>query len=147
MSLSFTVIQAVNADRMLGEMVRVTRPGGRIAVLANGNDQPYIINLSLRAELKTKAEAPRGGAAHPQGCADASLYRRFHQVRLTGVRMFPQLATHVDLPRLQFLEAEILAAFNSEEVEEWRTAVAEAEAERTFFIAEPFHCAVGTKPG
>ena len=92
-SMSFTVIQAVDADRMLGEMVQVTRPGGRIAVLANGNDQPYIINLSLRAELK--AEAPRG--------ADASLYRRFRQVGLTGVRKFPQLATHVDLPRLRFL--------------------------------------------
>jgi hypothetical protein len=32
-----------------------------------------------------------------------------------------------------------------EEVNEWRKAIAQADVEGTFFIAQPFHCAVGTK--
>ena len=56
-SLSFTVIQAVDADRMLGEMMRVTKPGGRIGILANAADRTTIVNLPLRPELKAKTEA------------------------------------------------------------------------------------------
>jgi hypothetical protein len=33
-----------------------------------------------------------------------------------------------------------------EDAPEWQHAVAHAQAEGTFFIAQPFHCAVGTKP-
>ena len=146
-SMSFTVAQFVDADRMLGEMMRVTKPGGRIGILATAGDRPKIINLPLRAELKTKAEAPRGAGPNPRGCGDASLYRRFHQLGLTQVKMFPQLATSADRVRLQFLQGEILPVLTPEEAEEWRTAVTEGEAEGTFFITEPYHCAVGTKPG
>lgn len=42
---------------------------------------------------------------------------------------------------------QILPGFTPEEAEEWRIAVADAEADGTFFIAELFNCAVGTKPG
>ena len=147
--MSFTVIQAVDADRMLGEMLRVTRPGGRVAVLARGDDRPKIINLSLRPELKAKAEAPRDvGDLNPQGCFDASLYRRFQQAGLTSVKMFPQLATSTNRTRLRVMqENQLLPALTPEESEEWWSAVAEAEAEGTFFISELFRCAVGTKQG
>ena len=146
-SMSFTVIQAVDADRMLGEMMRVTKPGGRIGILANAADRSKIINLPLRAELKAKAEAAQGGAANPLGCRDASLYRRFYQAGLIKVKIFPQLATHTDSVRLRFMQSDIFPALNPEEMQEWRAAVAEGETEGTYFIAEPFHCAVGTKPG
>ncbi len=146
-SMSFTVIQAADAERMLGEMMRVTKPGGRIGILANATDRPIIINLPLRAELKTKAEARQRRVPNPRGCSDASLYRLFHQVGLTQVEMFPQLSTYTDRPRLRFMEGDILPALTPEEIEEWRAAVVEGEAEGTFFIAEPYHCAVGTKPG
>ena len=33
------------------------------------------------------------------------------------------------------------------EAETWRQAVAAAERDGTFFIAQTYHCAVGTKPG
>ena len=146
-SMSFTVIQAVDADRMLGEMMRVTKPGGRIGILANAADRSNIINLPLRTELKTKAEARQRRVPNPRGCADASLYQLFHQVGLTQVEMFPQLSTYTDRPRLRFMEGDILPLLTPEEIEEWRAAVAEGEAEGTFFIAELYHCAVGTKPG
>ncbi len=140
------MINAADADRMLAEMIRVTKPEGRIAVLANGNDRPRIVNLPLRDDLKAKVEAPPGGFPNPQGCADASLYRRFHQVGLTQVKMFPQLATESNRSCLRFLESDIFSALSLEEREEWRTAVAETEKEGTFFISVPYHCAVGTKP-
>jgi hypothetical protein len=49
-------------------------------------------------------------------------------------------------PRLAGFEQQLLATLSAEEAQEWRSAVAQAKAEGTFFIAMPLHCAVGTKP-
>ena len=46
-AVSFTAMQYVDADRMLAEMMRVTGPGGRVAVLARGDDRPNLINVPL----------------------------------------------------------------------------------------------------
>ncbi len=145
---SSTVIQRVNADLMLPEMVRVARPGGRVAVLGHAHDMNRWVNLPLSSELKTRIEAPpwvedRG---HPQGCDDASLYQRFARLGLTDVRMFPFISTFSDKMRLQFLQGGILPTLNAGEAAEWRAAVEQAEDDGTFFISTPFHCAVGTKP-
>ena len=144
-TLSFTVMQFVDADRMLSEMMRVTKPGGRIGLLTRGDDRPLLINLDVRGDLKTKAEAQRTELANPLGCGDASLYHRLHQAGLSQVRMFPQFAVYTDSARLQEMQDQIFSAFTLEEAAEWRAALAAAESERSFFIAEPFHCAVGTK--
>jgi ubiquinone/menaquinone biosynthesis C-methylase UbiE len=145
--MSSTVIQRVDADRMLPEMVRVAKPGGRVAVVAHGHDMPRWVNLPLRAELKAKVEAPgwadEGG--HPHGCDEASLYQRMHQAGLSQIKMFPQLATFDDAMRLQQLQASLLPTLSPKEAAEWRAAVAQGEAEGTYFIATPFHSAVGTK--
>ncbi|MBI3325416.1 MAG: methyltransferase domain-containing protein [Nitrospinae bacterium] len=147
-AMSSTVIQRVDADRMLTEMVRVTKPGGRVAVVGHAHDMARWVNLPLRPELKTKVEAPGWAdeSGHPRGCDEASLYRRFQQAGLTQVRMFPQLATFDDRSRLDMLQATILPTLTPEEAKEWREAVAQGGAEGTFFIAIPFHCVVGIKP-
>ena len=148
-TMSITVIEEVDARRMLAEMVRVTRPGGRVAVIARAMDMPFLINLRLPPELQAKAGAPGvlGSVAAP-GCADASLYRRFHEAGLTQVKMFPQLpAFDSSAPSLlQFMQNGILGRLTEEEARQWRSARAEAEAEGTFFMTWPHHCAVGTKP-
>lgn len=143
--LSTTVMELLDADLMLREMVRAARSGGRVGVIVRAVDMRSVANLPLSSALKAKVEALPNGVAGERGCADVSLYRRFHQVGLGGVRMFPQLATYSDSKRLHDVQERIMGALSPEEAQEWTVAVNHAEAEGTFFIALPFHCAVGTK--
>ena len=146
-ALSFTVLEEGNADRMLAELVRVAKPGGRVAVMVRAIDIPLVVNVPLRPELKSKAQTPRGFVG-AEGCADASLYRRVHQAGLTHVQMWPQFAAsaHPETPQAQFAHGAILAALSAEETQEWHAGKAQAVTDGTYFIAQPFHCAVGTKP-
>ena len=57
-TFSSTVIQRVNADLMLPEMVRVTKPGGRVAVLGHAHDMNRWVNLPLNPVLKARIESP-----------------------------------------------------------------------------------------
>ena len=62
--------------------------------------------------------------------------------------MLPQLVSVVPgQPRLERYKQRVLAALTPFEAESWRQAVAAAEGDGTFFIAQAYHCAVGTKPG
>jgi SAM-dependent methyltransferase len=146
-ALSFTVLEEGNADRMLSELVRVAKPGGRVAVMVRAIDIPWVVNVPLRAELKTKAEIPRGFVS-AQGCADASLYRRLRRAGLMQVKMSPQFAAsdQPETAQAQFAHGAILGALTAEETQEWQAGMAQAVADGTYFIAQPFHGAVGTKP-
>ena len=147
--MSVTVIEEADADRMLAEMVRVTKPNGRVAVIARALDMAFPMNLALSDSLKAKVEAPGViGQVSPQGCADASLYRRVRQAGLTHVKMLPQLTAfdRADPTVLQFLEGILLPKLNQDEAREWQAARAEAEAMGTFFMTWPHHCAVGIDP-
>ena len=84
----------------------------------------------------------------PKGVADASLYRRLHALGLSGLKCFPQLVSVVPgQPRLERYQQQILAALSPAEAATWHRAVAAAKADGTFFIAQAYHCAVGTRPG
>jgi SAM-dependent methyltransferase len=149
-ALSFTVMEEGDADRMLAELVRVTRPGGRIAVIVRSRDLPSWANLPISASLRAKVDRPGliGAGVAAAGCADVSLYRRFHVAGLTELRCFPQLVaiTPAEVSRFTISQQQILAMLTSDEAAEWRSAAAQAEAEGTFFITSALHCAVGTKP-
>jgi SAM-dependent methyltransferase len=144
-TLSATVMELLDADRMLHELIRVTKPGGRVAVIVRAVDMSSFINLPLRPALKAKVEALPNGVAGAQGCADASLYGRFRAAGLDDVHMLPQLAAEAETTRLHAVQQRILSSLNAAEAEEWRAAVNQAEAAGTFCIAMPYHCAVGTK--
>jgi SAM-dependent methyltransferase len=106
-TMSVTVIEEADADRMLAEMVRVTKPEGRVAVVARAMDMPFLMNAQLPAALKAKVEAPGAiGGVGPLGCADASLYRRMSRAGLTRIKMLPQLAAFdlADEVMLQFVQ-------------------------------------------
>ena len=149
-TIACTVLEEGDADRMLAELVRVTRPGGRVAVIVRTIDMPWWVNAPLGRELKAKVEAPsaqKGSGVAARGCADATIYRRFHAAALTNLRAFLQFQTVTAAePRLAGFEQQLEATLNAEEAQEWRSAVARAKTEGTFFMAMPLHCAVGTKP-
>lgn len=145
-TMACTVLEEGDANRILAEMVRVTRPGGHVAVLVWGNDLPSVVNLEVGSALKAKVEAPLGlHIAAPGGCADASLYRRMRDAGLILRRMFPGLVAFTGPMGYYYLDR-LEAELSDEERHEWHTALTQAEAAGTLFIAQPFHGAVGTKP-
>lgn len=145
-TLSCTVLEEGDADQMLAELVRVTKPGGRVAVIVRAMDMPWWVNVPLDAAVKTAVERRMGQGVTPQGCADASLYQRMLGTGLECVQMFPQLATFTRGIQFQGRVGRILSLVRPEELPACRDIMAKAEADGTFFIAEPYHCAVGTKP-
>src|SRR3954454_298079 len=148
-ALSSTVFEEGDAELMLSEIVRVTRPGGRVGIAVRAIDMPFWVNLPLEPALKAKVDAPGiiGGGAAPKGVADMSLYHRLAALGLTGLKCFPQLVSVVPgSERIERYEQQILAALTPAEVEKWHQAITAAKADGTFFIAQAYHCAVGTKP-
>jgi hypothetical protein len=124
-------------------------PGGRIGIVVNAVDMPFWVNVALDPALKAKVDTPGliGGGVAPKGIADASLYRRLSALGLTGLKCFPQLVSVVPgSERIERYQQQILAALTPPETTAWQRAVAAAEREGTFFIAQPYHCAVATKP-
>lgn len=145
-AISSTVMEEVDADKMLAEMIRVTKPGGRIGVIVRAMDMPRFFNVPLDPTLKAKIETvplQSEGA----GCASVSLYRRFHQSGLVDIMGQPLLAVFANANSTvsQFVLHGVTGQFSPKETEAWWAAVDAAEAEGTFFFTWPHHCAVGTK--
>ena len=146
-ALSVTVMEEGDADRMLAELVRVTKPGGRVAAIVRGDDCPALLTLPLRPEVHAKAARAVAAGVVERGCADGTLYRRFHTAGLIQVQSLPQLAVYDDVGSVmvRYYQSRVLSALTPEEVDEWRAAVAQAEAPGAFVLGVPHHCAVGTK--
>jgi SAM-dependent methyltransferase len=144
-TLAFTVLEEGHADRMLAEMVRVTKPGGYVAVIVRSVDMGWTVNLDLPPTLRAKVEAPAGSVAS-EGCADRSLYARMQQAGLAERKALPQLAA-LSGPMGYYYLDRLQGSLSDEEVSVWRSAMTKAEVQGTLFIAQPFHCASGLKTG
>ena len=106
--------------------------------------------MPISSALRAKVDKPGliGAGVAAAGCADASLYSRFHAAGLTELKCFPQLVaiTPAEVSRFTISEQQIIAMLTAEEAAEWRSAAARAETAGTLFIATGHHCAIGTKP-
>jgi SAM-dependent methyltransferase len=145
---SVTVLEECNADRAIAEMIRVARPGGRIAIAVRALDLPQWWNLEIPDAIRRKI-TPTPRSVGPGGVADASLYRRMRQAGLTDLVSYPSLITldRPDGPIWRYREDHVLSLLDTDELPVWHAARAKAAAEGTLLAAHALHCSVGTKPG
>jgi len=144
---SVTVLEECDADRAIGEMIRVARPGGRIGIVVRAIDLPQWWNLDLPEAIRRKITPPPQSVAS-NGVADASLYRRMRQAGLEELTCFPTLVT-LDRPGgpiWRYREDHVLSLLSPEELAIWHEARAKAEADGVLIAAHPLHGAVGRKP-
>jgi hypothetical protein len=143
------VMEELNADRMLAELVRITRPGGRIGVVVRAVDMRPWLNLDMPPALRDAVDAAPGAGAEEDGCADRSLYRRFVGAGLEDLVMGPQYGTdnaRQSPERLRLFVGRVGQGLAPEQSREFRELVRRAVADGTMAWAEPYHCAVGRKP-
>jgi SAM-dependent methyltransferase len=144
-----TVLEEGDADRMVAELARVTRPGGRIAILTRAVDMDWYINLPVPGELKRRLDAlgrSTGSGVGERGCADASLYARLTGAGLVPKVLGPQFAIYREGERLADVLDRVLGVLSDAEARPCRAAIRQAKTDGTVFVAEPFHCAVVTAP-
>ena len=148
LTLAVTVLEEVNADAALAEMIRVTKPGGRVGVIVRAKDVPYFVNLPLDAAIKAKVEHPsaQGSDAGPDGCADATLYNRFQASSLTQVKMFPHLAAFNEPFVIDFFRDSVSWVLDDDETAALHTACEQVKKDGSFVFSYPHHCGIGQKP-
>jgi ubiquinone/menaquinone biosynthesis C-methylase UbiE len=142
---SVTVLEECDADRALSEIVRVTRPGGRVGVIVRSIDLPQWWSVDLPELAQKMVTPPQSVAAN--GVADASLYRRTKSAGLQDLTCFPMLVTfdRPDGPIWRYREDHLLAQLSPQQTAAWRAARDQAEAQGLLFMAHPMHCVVGRK--
>jgi SAM-dependent methyltransferase len=143
---SVTVFEECDADKALAEAIRVTRPGGRIAIAVRAIDLPQWWNLDLPEPILKKVSATPRSVAHG-GVADASLYRRMRRAGLTDLVSYPALITldRPDGPIWRYREDHVLSLLAADELPVWHAARDKAAAEGTLLCSHALHCCIGTK--
>lgn len=143
---STTVMEEVNADRMLDELIRVTKPGGWVGVIVRATDLPYILNIPLPPDERDRFENQLR-RDEGESCASASLYDRFHNSALEQIHFGPQLANFYEAHGAveRFVLAGTLAQMEPLARARWEEAISRANDEGTFFLSWPHHLAVGQK--
>jgi len=144
---SITVLEECDADRALGEMVRVAKPGGRVGVIVRSLDLPQWWSVDMPEAIRRKIVTPPQSVA-ARGVADASLYRRARAAGLRDLTCFPALVTldRPEGPIWRYREDHLLAQLTPAETADWQAARDIAARQGLLFMAHPMHCVVGHKP-
>jgi SAM-dependent methyltransferase len=148
LAVACTVLEEGDADRMLLELARVTRQGGRVVVITRAIDVAWCVNIPAPMHLRAKlnlAGPNTGGGVGAEGCADSSLYARAAKAGLKWVSVGPRFAIYRRGERLDDVLSRLLATLSGDELRICRDAVSLSAIEDTVFVAEPFHCLVGEK--
>jgi ubiquinone/menaquinone biosynthesis C-methylase UbiE len=143
-----TVMEEVDADRMMAELVRIAKPGGRVAIVVRAVDRGSWTNVPAPAAIRQRVETPAdAGGMNERGCADESLLRRMHEAGLANVRGGPSWAwTRPGDRWWTNIDAQIRGRLTAEEADAWDRAVTAAQANGfPVSVARPFYCGVGTK--
>lgn len=140
-----TVLEEVQADRLLAEAVRVLRPGGRAAIVVRAMDAPWWVNAPLDAAIRSPAEWRMGSGVTEGGCADGSLYARMQAAGLQDLLIRPQVGRYLSGEHFRGRIQRFLGLVDQKHAAAARAAVEVAEKDGSLFVAEPFHCAVGTR--
>lgn len=144
---SVTVFEECDADKALAEAIRVTKPGGRIAIAVRAIDLQQWWNLDLPEPIRRKVNAtPR--SVGPAGVADAGLYRRMRRAELTDLVSYPAMITldRPEGPIWRYREDHVLSLLSADELPVWHEARDKAAAEGTLLCSHALHCCVGRKP-
>jgi ubiquinone/menaquinone biosynthesis C-methylase UbiE len=137
-----------NPDRVIAEMTRVTRPGGRIAVLDLDLDTVVVDHPDRdTTRVITRAYAD----VMPQGWIGRQLPRLFRQAGLTevSVELMPMLAP-LDFFRMLFSNhvSRLCAdgVLDSDRAGRWWSQLAEVAGRGDFLSATVFFLTAGTRP-
>jgi len=143
---SITVLEECDAENAIAEMMRVTRPGGRVGIVVRAIDLPQWWNLKIPPAMSVKVDVPPPSVG-PSGVADASLYPRLCRAGLVDLVGFPVLVTldDPDGPIWRYREDHVLAQLTPAETEIWHAARAATLAAGPLLQATALHCAVGRK--
>ena len=143
---SVTVFEECDVDKALAEAIRVTKPGGRIAIVVRAIDLPQWWNLDLPEPILRKV-VPTPRSVGPAGVADASLYRRMRRAGLTDLVSYPALITldQPDGPIWRYREDHVLSLLSADELPVWHAARDKAAVEGTLLSSHALHCCIGTK--
>ncbi len=145
--LSVTVLEECDAERAIGEMIRVARPGGRIGIIVRAIDMPQWWSMDLGPAIAERANKPPPSIAKA-GVADKRLYAMMRRAGLQDLVIFPQLVT-LDRPGgtiWRYREDHVLSQLDAAERTRWQQLSKAAAATTGNVQAHPMHCAVGTKP-
>lgn len=137
---------------VLAEMVRVTRPGGRVVVFDTDHGtvvldstEPVINERLMRFRLETMFTNPGSGR---------QLYRLFREAGLGEVSVEPRALASLDLGFVRVaadtekLGAQALAAgvVTAAELDRWNAGLEQAAANGTFFCSWTMMLTTGTRP-
>ncbi|MFG1236752.1 methyltransferase domain-containing protein [Xanthobacter autotrophicus DSM 597] len=143
---SVTVLEECDADRAIAELIRVVKPGGRVGVIVRAIDGRHVFSADLPDAIRTKVEVVPPMVS-PGGVADASLYRRMRAAGLVDLVPGPAMPSfETGSSFWRFVVGRLEPRLSAGELEVFRAALAQAEAEGKLFVTFPHHGVVGTRP-
>lgn len=143
---SVTVLEECDADRAIAELFRVVKPGGRVGVIVRAIDGRHVFSADLPDAIRTKVEVVPPMVS-PGGVADASLYRRMRAAGLVDLVPGPAMPSfETGSSFWRFVVGRLEPRLSAGELEVFRAALAQAEAEGKLFVTFPHHGVVGTRP-